>query len=151
MATNGFAQRLLPQLEVQPARNQVLLTNPIRNLRLKGGYHLDAGYFYFRSVRERVLIGGGRHLGGEEEATDAFGQTEFIYNTLMKLLQTQILPGQDFEIEHSWSGILGIGSQKKPIIQMTSPSIGVAVRMGGMGVAIGTLVGIQAAEMISLY
>ncbi len=150
VATNGFAQRLLPELEVQPARNQVLLTNPIKNLLLKGGYHLDAGYFYFRPVGNRILIGGGRHLAREIEATDAFGQTEFIHNTLLNLLHTHVLPEQDFAIEHSWSGILGIGSQKKPIIQMTSPSIGVAVRMGGMGVAIGTLVGIQAAEMISL-
>lgn len=150
VATNGFAQRLLPQLEVQPARNQVLLTNSIKNLRLKGGYHLDAGYFYFRPVGDRVLIGGGRHLAGNEENTDAFGQTEFIHNTLLNLLRKHVLHEQDFEIEHSWSGILGIGSQKKPIVQMTSSSIGVAVRMGGMGVAIGTLVGIRAAEMISL-
>jgi gamma-glutamylputrescine oxidase len=150
VATNGFAQRLLPELEVKPARNQVLMTSPIKNLMIKGGYHLDAGYFYFRPVGNRVLIGGGRHLAGNEENTDAFGQTEFIHNTLLNLLHTHVLPGQNFEIEHSWSGILGIGSQKKPIIQMTSPSIGVAVRMGGMGVAIGTLVGIQAAEMISL-
>ncbi|MEY4925846.1 MAG: hypothetical protein RI894_282, partial [Bacteroidota bacterium] len=36
VCTNGFTKRLLPHLDVQPARNQVLITKPIDNLRLRG-------------------------------------------------------------------------------------------------------------------
>ena len=49
-----------------------------------------------------------------------------------------------------WSGILGIGDQKKPIIERVSPNVVVAVRMGGMGVAIGSLVGEEAAALVDI-
>ena len=80
--------------------------------------------------------------------TDAFGTTDLIQNALIKLLKTTILPNQVFEIDGWWSGILGIGKQKKPIVQHVSPNIVVAVRMGGMGVAIGSLVGEEAADLL---
>ncbi len=151
VATNGFARRLLPDLEVIPARNQVLITKPIEGLKLKGCFHYDKGYYYFRNVGNRILLGGGRNLDFENEMTDAFGTTDIIQKSLLKLLDTTILPRQKYEIDGWWSGILGIGSQKKPIIQHVSPNVVVAVRMGGMGVAIGSLVGEDAAELLLKY
>jgi hypothetical protein len=62
IATNGFARQLLPDVAVQAARNQVLITKPIPNLRFKGAFHYDRGYFYFRDVEGRILLGGGRNL-----------------------------------------------------------------------------------------
>jgi gamma-glutamylputrescine oxidase len=148
VATNGFARRLLPDLAVIPARNQVLITKPIQGSKLKGCFHYDKGYFYFRNVENRILLGGGRNLDFENEMTDAFGTTDLIQKNLLKLLDTTILPHQKYEIDGWWSGILGIGSQKKPIIQHVSPNVVVAVRMGGMGIAIGSLVGEDAAELM---
>jgi glycine/D-amino acid oxidase-like deaminating enzyme len=133
---------------VEPARNQVIVTKPIEGLKVKGCFHYDKGYFYFRNIENRILIGGGRNLDIQNEMTDTFGTTPIIQNAINELLQNVILPNQKYEIEHIWSGILGIGSIKKPIIEMISPNIGVAVRMGGMGVAIGSLVGEEGAEMI---
>ena len=44
---------------------------------------------------------------------------------------------------------MGIGSEKKPIIKAVTKNVVCAVRMGGMGVAIGSLVGkMAAAEVI---
>jgi gamma-glutamylputrescine oxidase len=150
VATNGFARRLMPQLSVTPARNQVLITKPIPNLHIKGGFHYDKGYFYFRNVGNRLLLGGGRNLSVANEMTDAFGTTELIQNALKQLLSDVILPNQPYEIDMWWSGILGIGSQKKPIIERVSPNVVVAVRMGGMGVAIGSLVGEEAAGLVDV-
>ncbi len=150
VATNGFARQLMPELEVQAARNQVLITKPIPNLHIKGGFHYDKGYYYFRNVGNRLLLGGGRNLAVEQEMTDAFGTTELIQNTLIQLLTGVILPDTPFEIDAWWSGILGIGSHKKPIIERVSPNVIVAVRMGGMGVAIGSLVGEEAANLVDI-
>lgn len=150
VATNGFARRLLPNLEVNAARNQVLVTKPMPNLRIKGCFHYDKGYFYFRNIGNRLLLGGGRNLDTQNEMTDAFGATELIQNALNQLLTSTILPSEKIEIEATWSGILGIGAIKKPIIERLSPNIVVAVRMGGMGVAIGSLVGEDAANLIDL-
>lgn len=148
VATNGFARRLFPDLQVQPARNQVLITQPIANLRVKGAFHFDRGYFYFRDVEGRILLGGGRNLAGDTEMTDEFGTTELIRNALITLLKKVILPQQPFEIDTWWSGVLGIGNQKNPIIKEVQPNVTVAVRLGGMGVAIGSLVGEEAAELL---
>ena len=149
ICTNGFAKRVLPQLEVQPARNQVLITEPLgRKLPWQGCFHYEEGYYYFRNVGEdRVLLGGGRHLDRENEMTDDFGNTNLIQQALIQLLNNVILPNWNPQIGRWWSGILGIGDIKRPIVQLVGPNIGVAVRMGGMGVAIGSLVGEQGAAL----
>ena len=130
-----------PDLPVSPARSQVLITSPVEQLKLNGVFHYEEGYFYFRNVGNRVLLGGGRHLDFEKEATDEFGITQKIQRKLDRLLRTKILPGKKYTIEHRWSGIMGLGKEKKPIIKKLSKNVVAAVRMGGMGVAIGTLVG----------
>ena len=49
IATNGFASQLnIPN--VKPARAQVLITKPIKNLHIQGTFHLDQGYYYFRNI-----------------------------------------------------------------------------------------------------
>lgn len=141
VATNGFAAELLKREDVKPARAQVLITKPIENLKIKGTFHYDEGYYYFRNVGKRVLFGGGRNLDFDKETSSDFVLNEKIQQNLEKLLKTIILPGVKFEIEQKWCGIMGVGNEKKPIIKKISPNVVCAVRMGGMGVAIGSLVG----------
>lgn len=152
VATNGFTQKLLPHIlsdnDLQPARNQVLITQPIPNLKLKGCFHYNKGYVYFRNIHNRILLGGGRDLNPQQEQTGAFGLTEDIQNYLTSLLNTHFLPNETIEIDSWWSGILGVGSNKTPIIKKVSDRIVLAVRLGGMGVAIGTLVGEEGATLI---
>ena len=147
VATNGFANQLLNE-NVQPARAQVLITKPIKNLHIKGTFHLDKGYYYFRNINDRVLFGGGRNLDFKGEETTNFGQTELIQNKLEEILKTTILPNTEVEIEHRWSGIMGVGNQKKAIVKQLSNNVFCGVRLGGMGVAIGSLVGKELAELL---
>ncbi|MEE9362006.1 MAG: FAD-dependent oxidoreductase [Cellulophaga sp.] len=147
IATNGFASQLIPE-KVVPTRAQVLITKPIKNLALKGTFHLDEGYYYFRNVKDRVLFGGGRNLDFKGEETSSFGETNLIQNKLEELLRETILPNTPFEIESRWSGIMGKGKQKKPIVKQLSNRVFCGVRMGGMGVAIGSLVGKELAELV---
>lgn len=148
VTTNGFARELLPALDVQPARAQVVITQPIPNLHLRGTFHGEQGYLYFRNVGDRILLGGGRNLDLTGEATTDFAVTETIQTYLQNLLRTVILPDTPVAIERTWCGIMGIGTHKVPIIRQCSPHLYCAVRMGGMGVAIGTLVGEEAVAII---
>lgn len=155
IATNGFAKKLIPRLNLTPARNQVLITKPIENLPFKGTFHYDRGYYYFRNIEEgensnrsRILLGGGRNLFPKQEETSEFGTTENIQTALLKILRNVILPKKIVEVDYWWSGILGVNQEKRPIIEMVSPNVGVAVRLGGMGVAIGTHIGEKSAEML---
>ncbi|MBU2526623.1 MAG: FAD-binding oxidoreductase [Bacteroidetes bacterium] len=146
VATNGFAAELM-DLDVKPARAQVLITKPVKNLPLKGTFHLDRGYYYFRNVGNRLLLGGGRNLDFQTEETYDLSLTQKVQNKLDTLISEMILPGKIVEIEHRWSGIMGVGGQKKPIVKWVSPRIGCAVRMGGMGVALGSKTGKELAEL----
>jgi glycine/D-amino acid oxidase-like deaminating enzyme len=146
-ATNGFASELTKG-EVKPARAQVLITQPIPNLHLKGTFHFDKGYYYFRNIGDRILFGGGRNLDFEGEATDEFGETQIIQNHLEMLLKEVILPNQEFTIDHRWSGIMGLGGSKNPIVKPLSNNVFCGVRLGGMGVAIGSLIGTELADLI---
>ncbi|CAM3938395.1 NAD(P)/FAD-dependent oxidoreductase [Flavobacterium weaverense] len=146
-ATNGFASKLITA-PVEPARAQALITEPIKNLKIKGTFHLDKGYYYFRNIGHRILLGGGRNLDFRTENTTEFGQTEIIQNKLEHLLKEVILPNQNFEIAHRWSGIMGIGASKNPIVSQLSENVFCGVRLGGMGVAIGSLVGTELADLI---
>ncbi|MEL6844826.1 MAG: FAD-dependent oxidoreductase, partial [Bacteroidota bacterium] len=148
IATNGFSRRLLPELPLKPARNQVWLTEPIPNLTWEGCYHYDRGYVYFRNIGSRVLIGGARNLAAEAEATDQFGHTDLIGDALKRLLDEVVLPKHPWQLSQKWSGIMGVGAEKKPIIRHHSDRVVLAVRLGGMGVAIGSWVGQEAARLL---
>jgi gamma-glutamylputrescine oxidase len=149
VATNGFAAKWFKDIDILPARNLVLVTQPLqRPLQSNAGFHLDRGYVYWRTIGERLLLGGGRNQDFEAESTDNFGHSEIIRQYLETLLSNHILPDEQVEIAYEWSGIMGVGQVKKPIIAWHSDRIALAVRMGGMGIAIGTLVGEKAAELI---
>ncbi|MDU8884735.1 FAD-dependent oxidoreductase [Yeosuana sp. MJ-SS3] len=147
IATNGFASKLINE-DVKPARAQVLITKPIENLHIKGTFHLDKGYYYFRNINNRILFGGGRNLDFKREETMTFGETELVQNKLEHFLKTVILPETPFEIDMRWSGIMGVGNQKKLLVKQISNRVFCGVRLGGMGVAIGSLIGKEIADLL---
>lgn len=147
IATNGFAPQLIGE-DIKPARAQVLISKPIKNLHIKGTFHLDEGYYYFRNVDDRILLGGARNLDLKGEKTASFGETELIQNQLETMLRNVILPNSPFEVERRWSGIMGMGHQKRPIVKQLSNNTYCGVRLGGMGIAIGSLVGKELADLV---
>ncbi len=146
ICTNGFVNKFYSGL-LKPARAQVLITKPIRELRINGTFHLDRGYYYFRNVGNRILLGGGRNLDFLGETTEEINTTNQIQSKLEDLLRTTILPNDDFEVDYSWSGIMGVGDEKSPIIKKMNNNVAIGVRMGGMGVAIGAKVGEKLANL----
>ena len=85
----------------------------------------------------------------KSEETTEIAQTEFIQWKLEELLNTTVLPETAFEIDQRWSGIMGVGKQKNPIVNQISENVYCGVRLGGMGVAIGSLVGKELSELIA--
>ena len=78
---------------------------------------MDECYYYFRNVGNRVLLGGGRNLDLLGEESMEMKETALIQDRLESLLRTVILPGTGFEVERRWSGIMGVGEQKRPILK----------------------------------
>ncbi len=149
LAVNGFVGALLDLPDIQAARNQVLVATSTETLPWQGNFHHQKGYFYFRKVGKRhILLGGGRHLRGEQEMTAEQTTTPEVQTMLENYLKKVVAPGASLKITHRWSGILGVGSAKHPIIKSIGKRTCIAVRLGGMGVALGAETGRQAAQML---
>jgi gamma-glutamylputrescine oxidase len=146
ICTNGFARKFIGD-RVKPARAQVLITKPIFDLKVNGTFHFDRGYYYFRNVGNRILLGGGRNLDFIGETTEELKTSSLIQTRLNELLHKIILPNTDFEVDYSWVGIMGVGNEKTPIIEKMNNRMAIGVRMGGMGVAIGADVGKKLANL----
>lgn len=150
ICTNGFASGLLPKIDVHPVRGQVLVTSPIKKLPFKGVFHFDEGFYYFRHLsNNRVLLGGARNKALQAENSSEFETTGFIQAELERFLKEVVLPKQKYTIDHRWSGIMGMGADKFPIIKRIEKNVYCAVRMSGMGVALSPVVGdIVAKQML---
>ena len=135
--------------EYVPARGQVLVTSPIDDLRLRGSYHMDEGYVYFRSLGDHVLLGGARNLDVAGEQTFAMETTSMIQDRLVELLDTVILPGRQYAIEHQWAGIMGFSIDKRPHVERYTQHVIRAFGCNGMGVAIGSTIARMAALMVT--
>ncbi|KFF20971.1 NAD(P)/FAD-dependent oxidoreductase [Chryseobacterium sp. JM1] len=146
--TNAFSSKFLEKEEIIPARGQIILTEPIEDLKLRGTFHYDEGFYYFRDLGNRILLGGGRNQDFKTEETTSFETTEFLQNHLEQFLKEVILPNQDVKISLRWSGIMAMGSEKTPIVKQLSNRQFCAVRLSGMGVALAPKIGEMMAEMI---
>lgn len=148
LTTNGFTKQLLTDEDVLPARAQVLVTSPIPNLKIKGTFHYDFGYYYFRNFENRILLGGARNMDITGETSYEMTTTPMIQERLNELLTTMIVPNTSFSIDYQWSGIMGVGKTKFPIIKKINDTIAVGARLGGIGVALGTNVGKKLADLL---
>lgn len=148
LCTNAFTGDLLKEADVQPARGQVLVTGHIPTLQWRGIMHADKGYIYFRSLGTRILIGGARNTDFSAEATTSMDTTAEITGKLCSFLETVIIPGIDFTIEHQWAGIMGMAENRSPIVKEWSPGLFVCVRMGGMGLALSAAVSRELATLV---
>ena len=101
---------------------------------------MDAGYLYARNVQNRMLIGGGRHLGLERE--------EELVKALTSVLNTLFPETDGTPFEYKWTGLLGVGTTRNPIVKSVRPGCVIAVRMGGMGVAIGMQLGQECINLL---
>ncbi len=146
ICTNALSHYLLPNINITPARGQIIVTSPIENLPLRGTFHFDEGFYYFRNVGNRVLIGGARNRAFEEEATTSFDITGSLQEKLEAFINVHILPKQSYQIGYRWSGIMGFTENKQPFIKPIGARVTAVVVCNGMGVALSPMI----AEQIEL-
>ncbi|MBC7513309.1 MAG: FAD-binding oxidoreductase [Herminiimonas sp.] len=149
LCTNGMIGDLAPQLGIEPARGQVLITEPIADLHLRGCYHFDEGFYYFRNVGNRILLGGARNRDFQSERTTTFGVTDAIQEALQMLLEKVILPGRRVGVAQRWSGLMGFTVDKQPVVQKLSAHVAVGFGCNGMGVALGADIAQRTAALLA--
>jgi glycine/D-amino acid oxidase-like deaminating enzyme len=150
ICTNAFTKRFLPESDIQPGRGLILLSKQVNfEIPWKGSFHLDKGYVYFRQIDGRLLLGGARNMDFEGENKTDFEVNPKIKSHLENLAREVIFPGKNIEWEMQWTGIMAFGKIKSPIIQQVGTKTVAAVRLGGMGVAIGWQVGKELSVLLS--
>ncbi|MCB0724570.1 MAG: FAD-binding oxidoreductase [Ignavibacteriae bacterium] len=147
ICANAFTRYIVPSAPFRPGRGQILVTDPIPGLKFKGVFHFDEGFYYFRNYGERVIFGGARNTALEEEATDRFEHNHEILMHLKWILDTIILPGQDYGISDAWTGIMAFSENKLPVVEKHD-GVMMVMSCNGMGVALSSLTGQEVAEMI---
>lgn len=149
LCTNAFTKQLLPDADIIPNRGQVLLTNEIANFKMKGTFHFDKGYYYFRNLGNRLLLGGARNKAFTAEETTEIETTDLIQLELERFIREHLLPSTAFTITHRWSGIMAMGTEKLPIVKEIAENVFCCVRMSGMGVALAPVVAEQVAGLMN--
>jgi len=149
VCTNALIPDLAPELPIRPGRGQVLITSAIDGLPWQGTFHIDEGFYYFRNVGNRVLLGGGRNLDFEHETTSEFGPNEMILERLRELLSEVIVPGREFTVERQWSGIMGFTPDKLPIVREIGNNIAVGFGCNGMGIALASTIAEEVATLMT--
>lgn len=151
LCTNAFTNGLIEDnhtRDIHPGRGMVLAIRPQNKLQFQGTFHYNQGYYYFRDLDDLVIFGGGRNLDPDTENTTLFEVNQTIRSKLLQDLREIILPSDKFEIVKEWTGIMAFGQNKCPIIHKHPEGWYLGVRLGGMGVAIGSQVGEELARMV---
>jgi glycine/D-amino acid oxidase-like deaminating enzyme len=148
VCTNGMTGELLPHPGIAPGRGQVLVTAPVAGLPWRGAFHLDEGFYYFRNVGERVLLGGGRNLDFDCEASTEMVLTEAIQSALERLLHDTILPGRTPRIEYRWAGVMGFAADRQPMVRRVSDRIVLGFGCNGMGIALSAEIAAETAAIL---
>jgi gamma-glutamylputrescine oxidase len=148
VCTNAFTSSLLPGFNIVPARGQIVLTSPVEGLKMKGAFHYDEGFYYFRDLGGRILLGGARNKAFEAERTTKMITSDDIQQQLEQFISTHLLPGRQFTIEQRWSGIMGFTDDKEPVVQKISDEVAVAISCNGMGVALAPVIAEKVCEMM---
>jgi glycine/D-amino acid oxidase-like deaminating enzyme len=151
LCTNAFGNAISSQLNITPARGQVIVTSEIPNLKLKGTFHFDEGFYYFRNLDGKILIGGARNEDFEGERTTDISGSELIKTKLIEFLHQHVDPAYQFTIENHWSGIMGFTENKKPLLTKLDDNVYAVIACNGMGVALTPIMGEKAADMLLLY
>jgi glycine/D-amino acid oxidase-like deaminating enzyme len=150
LCTNAFTREIWEECPLVPGRGLVLLSKPLEfEVPWSGTFHMDSGYVYFREVDGRLLLGGGRNMDFENENTIVFEINPTIKVYLDRLARDVIFPSRQLDWDMEWTGIMAFGSKKLPVIQQIGQKTAVAVRLGGMGVALGWQAGKEVSELLS--
>jgi glycine/D-amino acid oxidase-like deaminating enzyme len=151
VAGDGFTAGLLPELAgiVRATRGQVLVTEPLRELRYERPHYAREGYDYWQQLPDgRLVIGGSRDAAFETEQTDLEATSDLVQARIEALVAQ--LAGYRPQVTHRWAGIWGTTPDLQPLVGPVPAREGVWVAGGysGHGNALGLACGDLVARAI---
>lgn len=148
VCTNGFTNSLLPELNIEPARGQIILTKPITDLKANGTFHFDEGFYYWRNIGNQILLGGARNSEFANERTTDLSGSDSIRNKLLKFLKNHLVTNEPILVDQYWSGIMGFTPTKTPLVTKVGTNVLAVIACNGMGVALTPIIAEEVANQL---
>ncbi|HEX4684275.1 MAG TPA: FAD-dependent oxidoreductase [Gemmatimonadaceae bacterium] len=149
VAVDGALEKIFPELStrVRSARLQMLATAPAPEVCWPRPVYSRWGLDYWQQRADcRMVAGGFRDVGGQEEWTLDATPTRAVQNALTGLLREQL--GVRAEVTHRWAATVGYTQTGLPILEQLRPSIWAIGAYSGTGNVIGALCGRAVADII---
>jgi gamma-glutamylputrescine oxidase len=140
VATDGLGHGLVPELDarVRATRGQVLVTESLPKLVFERPHYARHGLDYWHQTRDRrLVIGGSRDAGGDDEWTDDESVTDAVQSQIETLARE--LLGRAPRVTHRWAGIWGTTEDLLPLVGQLprAPRVWVAAGYSGHGNVLG--------------
>jgi glycine/D-amino acid oxidase-like deaminating enzyme len=145
---DGHTAQLLPELAalVVPTRGQVLVTEPLPELRYPRPHYARAGWDYWQQLPDgRLVLGGRRDAALAEERTDVDAITPAVQNRLEELLEA--LVGHRPRVDGRWSGMWGTTPDLLPLVGPVPGRDGVWLAGGYSGH--GNVLGLACGDLVA--
>ena len=148
VAVDGGLERLLPDLapRVRSARLQMLATAPLAPGWLPRPVYYRDGYDYWQQeALGRVVLGGGRDVGGAAEWGAPSRPSAPVQHHLERLLRERL--GVDAPVTHRWAAAVAYSSDGLPVWGELRPGLFVTGAYSGTGNVFGVLCGRALADL----
>jgi glycine/D-amino acid oxidase-like deaminating enzyme len=149
VAVDGGLETLLPQLapRVRSARLQMLATAPTREIALPRPVYYRDGYDYWQQDEiGRLVLGGGRDIGGEPEWQAAAEPGAAVQAHLDRLLREHL--GVQAAVTHRWAARVAFTDDGLPVFGALRPGLFVTGAYNGTGNIFGALCGRSLARQV---
>jgi gamma-glutamylputrescine oxidase len=150
VAVDGKLDLVFPELagRVRTARLQMLGTAPTNELKVDRAVYARFGYEYWQQLADgRIVLGGFRDAGGENEWTHSTETTDVIQNRLTDFLREHLKITAP--ITHRWAASVGYTENGLPIIEQVRPNVWTIGGYNGTGNVVGALCGQAVAQVIA--
>jgi gamma-glutamylputrescine oxidase len=117
LATDGYTRALAPELDarIRPTRGQVLVTEPLADVIFPRPHYARWGLDYWQQTPDRrLVIGGSRDVGSDEEWTAEEAVTSVVQERIERLVGE--LVGAKPRVTHRWAGIWGTTDDLLPLV-----------------------------------
>lgn len=141
VAVDGGLEDLLPALhgEVRSARLQMLATAPVPSALQRPVYFRDGHDYWQQRQDGRIVLGGGRDLGGEAEWQARDGVSAAVQQHLEDLLVQRL--GCSAPVSHRWSARVAFTRRGLPVFGRLAPGLFATGAYNGTGNIFGALCG----------
>ena len=148
LATNGYTSQLVPSVQIQPTRAQLVATAPEAGVIADVPVYSNFGYRYWRQLRTgEVLLGGWRDTSLETEKTYDDEPTAEIQAQLDRALE-DLRVGAG--VTHRWAGTMGFTESGLPMAGAAEgmPNVYLCAGFNGHGMGFAFMTAKQVAEAI---